>query len=169
VKTIPLALTLSAILALPSPAPAGDITQVTLWIEGIHTKEDGRFITERLSRVPNAKVANAPTPGEPEVVVVPLEGATYDVGDLAIVVAQSPTPNRKKGPPSATLVLRSRVSTESFLQVTRNMRELLANVKGVDASQSDATKSKTLHIKLDDKGGAKLSEIKAAFPMADLD
>jgi copper chaperone CopZ len=47
------------------------------------------------------------------------------------------------------------------------VQDALTKVKGVDARKSQAKKGE-IHVKLDDKGGAKLTEIQAALKEAKL-
>jgi hypothetical protein len=157
--------------AAPSaPAAAeGGITQVTLWIDGVHADADGRVIGRALAGVPNAKVAGEPTVKKPSLIVVPLMGAKYDVGDLARTVAGTETPNRDKGAPSASLVLLYKPRAGGEAPTVKAFEKACSGLKGVDAAKSrlDAEK-KQLRIALDSKGGAKLADIKAAFPDLDL-
>jgi hypothetical protein len=156
-------------LIVSASAGAAEIAPVTLRIEGIHDEADGKAVARALAEVPNTKVVDNPTPKKPLVMVVSLRGATYDVGDLARAVAGTRTPNRDKGAPSAVLVLRyerldgNALSDEAFLP--GRVEPAFAKLKGVVAKKCKLdTKARELHIKLDDKGGAKLSEIKAVFP-----
>jgi hypothetical protein len=144
-------------------AGSDHITQVTLRIEGIHSQSDGRAIATALSKIPNVKVANSPTTKDPTVIVVPLQGARYDLGDLARVVADTKTPNRPKGAPAAALVLR--FETQSAATLERSLEARCAKLRGVEAKESRIdSRKKEIHIRLDGKGGARLEEIKAAFP-----
>src|SRR5262249_53094914 len=64
-------------------------------------------ILDALRQIPNLKVATRPTAQNPTVILVALEGAKYDLGDLARTVAGTRTRNRAKGAPSAALLLTS--------------------------------------------------------------
>src|SRR5262249_34838948 len=68
-----------AFLAGSLQARADQIEQVTLRLEGVHSDEDGVAIMDALARVPNIKVATRPTPQNPTVILVPLDGAKYDL------------------------------------------------------------------------------------------
>jgi hypothetical protein len=155
-----------AILACCLPARADQITQVTIRIAGVYNDDDGVAIMDALRQVPNIKVANRPTAKNPFTTLVPLDGATYDVGDLARAVAAAKTPNRAKGPPSAWLVLsykgRDRAAEEAL---ALTLEPTCSKLKGVDAKRCKLdTQQKKVLLKLDDNGGAKFSEITAAFP-----
>jgi len=158
-----------AILAGPAQARAGEITQVTLRIDGVHSDEDGVAIMDALAQVPNIKVATRPTAQNPTVILVPLEGANYDLGDLARKVAGTKTRNRAKGAPSAALVLTYKErDSEAAAARARDLRTICANLEGVDAQKCQLdTRKKEFQIKLDDKGGAKLADIKKALPGLD--
>jgi hypothetical protein len=154
-----------ATVAGPVQARADRITQVTLRIDGIHGDEDGVAIVSALSKVPNIKVATRPTVRNPTVILVPLEGAKYDLGDLARTVAGTKTPNRAKGAPSAALLLTYEGLDGGSAALARDLKRICARLKGVDAKRCRLdTQRKELQIKLDDKGGAKLADIKATFP-----
>jgi hypothetical protein len=93
------------------------------------------------------------------VAVVEINPAKGDVGELAKAAAGAETPHRAKGAPSATLVLNApRVKATDGKKV----KEVLKNVKGVDANAS-AVRGKTIQVKLSDEGGAKLADIKKAL------
>src|SRR5262249_50345518 len=169
-----LLLTAAALVILAVPAQgANEVTQLTLRIDGVHSDEDGTAIMNAIRKIPSVKVAIRPTTRNPIAMVVPLRGANYDVGDLARAVAKAQTPNRAKGAPSAALVLsyksrKGRTVTENSL--ARTLAATCAKLKGVDAKKCKLdTGRKEVHVKLDDKGGAKLSEIKAAFPGLDVE
>jgi hypothetical protein len=156
-----------AFLAEPLPAHAEQIEQVTLRLEGVHSDEDGVAIMDALARVSNIKVATRPTAQNPTVILVPLEGATYDLGDLARTVAGTKTPNRPKGAPSAALLLTYK-ARDSEAALARDLETTCAKLKGVDAKKCRLdTQKKEFQIKLDDKGSAKLADIKSAFPGLD--
>src|SRR5262249_54899351 len=145
------------------------ITQVTLRIDGVHSDEDGVAIVDALRQVPNIKVATRPTTKNPTVIVVPLEGAKYDLGDLARTVAGTKTPNRDKGAPSTALLLTYKERDgEAAAALARDLKTTCARLKGVDAKKCRFdTQKKEFQIKLDDKGGAKLADIKKALPGLD--
>jgi hypothetical protein len=154
-----------ALTAAASPRESG-ITQVTLLLDGVHTDADGRVIGEALSKIPNIKVATRATAKKPEVVVVPLAGATYDLGDLAKTVAKTETPNRAKGALSAALVLVYKLRDGTTAdELAKDFKPACAKLKGVVAEKCRLDPdAKKLYIRLSDDGGAKLAEIKAAFP-----
>jgi len=159
--------TAAALLILTCAAPARG-EQVTLRLEGVHSDEDGQAVVKALSAVESVKVATKATKEQP-VVVLAFDPAKTDVGELAKVVAAAQTPNRSKGAPSATLVLKyqrldaSAVTDEVYLP--KKVEEAFARLKGVDAKKCQLdTKKKELHIRLDDLGGARLGEIKKGFP-----
>ena len=161
------------LLVYATPTWADELPQVSLWIDGIHNDEDGVAVMNALRQIPKLKVAIRPTTKSPVAILVSHSGANYDVGDLARTVAEATTPNRVKGAPSASLVLRYKASTggagaEEVL--VRNLKATCAKLKGVEAEKCriDTGRSE-VHIKLDDKGGARLSEIKQAFPSMSTD
>lgn len=162
---VPVAL---AFLAGPPKARADEMEQITLRLKGVHSDEDGVTIMEALARVPNIKVATRPTTQNPTVILVPLDGAKYDLGDLARTVAAARIPNRAKEAPSAALLLSYQADGERAAALARNLETICAKLKGIDAKNCrfDAQK-KELEIKLDDKGGAKLVDIKSSFPGLD--
>jgi hypothetical protein len=63
------------------------IPMVRLRIDGLSSDDDGKAVMKALSLVPNIKVATRPTMKDPTILVGPLRGATYDLGDLAKAVA----------------------------------------------------------------------------------
>jgi hypothetical protein len=164
-------LTVAAALGLltgPLQARADQIEQVTLRIEGVHTDEDGMAIMNALAKVPNIKVATRPTAQNPTVILGPLEGAKYDLGDLARKVAGTQTPNRRKGAPSAALVLTYKERDGEAAALARDLKTICAKLEGVDAKKCRLdTQNKEVQIKLDDRGGAKLADIKKALPGLD--
>ena len=100
-------------------------------------------------------------------VSIPLmfDSAKADVGDLAKAAASADTPHRdSRGAPSATLVLPApHITTANAKKVA----DALKGLKGVDAAASRAdVAKKEIHVKLDDRGGAKLADIEKA--LADL-
>ena len=153
----------------PLQARADGIEQVTLRLEGVHTDEDGEAIMDALKQVPSLKVASRPTAQNPTVILVSLEGAKYDVGDLARTVAGAKTPKRAKGAPSAALLLTYKARDgEAAAALARDLETTCAKLKGVDAKKCRLdTERREFQIKLDDKGDAKLADIKAAFPGLD--
>jgi hypothetical protein len=168
-KTLLMAAAALAFLIGPVQARADQMEQVTLRIEGVHTDEDGVAIMDALAQVPDIKVATRPTAQNPTIILAPLEGAKYDLGDLARTVAGTKTTNRLKGAPSAALLLTYKEpDSEAAAARARDLKMICAKLEGVDAKkcQLDAQK-KELQIKLDDKGGAKLADIKKAFPGLD--
>ncbi|SRR5260370_4593856 len=158
----------TAALAVLACATQARAEQVTLRLEGVHADEDGKAITAALSKAESVKVATSPTKDQP-VAVVAFDPAKVDVGELARLVAGAETPNRSKGAPSATLVLKyqrldgSAAADEVYLP--KKVEEAFARLKGVDAKKCRLdTKTKELHIRLDDQGGARLADIKKGFP-----
>jgi len=101
------------------------------------------------------------------VVSVPVmfDSAKSDVGDLAKAAAAVDTPHRdSRGAPSATLVLPAPKITDAN---AKKVADALKGLKGVDAAASRADLAKKeIHVKLDDRGGAKLADIEKA--LADL-
>jgi hypothetical protein len=97
-------------------------------------------------------------------VVVPIvyDSAKADVGDLAKAVAGAETPHRdSRGAPSATLVLPAPHVTNAL---AKKVADALKGLKGVDATASRAdVAKKEIHVKLDDRGGAKLADIEKAL------
>jgi hypothetical protein len=171
-KKLVAATTALAILACCLRAQADQISQVTLRIDGVHDDNDGIAIMDALRQLPNIKVANRPTAKDPSTALVPLDGASYDIGDLARAVAAAKTPNRAKGPPSAWLVLSYKGHEERGMEeaLARSLELSCSKLKGVDAKKCRLdTKRKEVRLKLDDVGGAKLADITAAFPGLDVE
>jgi copper chaperone CopZ len=88
---------------------------------------------------------------------VEFDPAKCDVGDLAKAAADAETPHRAQGAPSATLVLTAATGADE-----KKVQQALQKVKGVDAKKSSVKRGE-IHVKLDDKGGAKLADIKEAL------
>ena len=156
-----------AALAGGDEPPLGKMPMVTLRIDGVHDEADGRAILSALEHIPNIKVATRPTPSKPLVLLGPLRGATFDLGDLARTVAATQTTGQRAAP-SAALVLfykhhRDVAPTEARLG--QSLEATCRKLKGVDAAKCrvDAAR-KEVHIQLDGKGGAKWAEVKEAFP-----
>jgi hypothetical protein len=168
-KNLLMAAAALAILAGVAQAQADQLTQVTLRIDGVHSDEDGVAIAAALSQVPNLKVATRPTAQNPTVIVVPLDGAKYDLGELARTVAGAKTPNRAKGAPSASLLLTYKERDDDAAAApARSLKTICARLEGVDAKKCQLdVQRKEVQIKLEDRGGAKLADIKAAFPGLD--
>src|SRR5438034_4776582 len=70
------------------------VGMVRLRIDGLRTADDAKRVMDALVNVPNIKVATRPTVDQPVALVGSLRGATWDVGDLARVVAQTKTSSR---------------------------------------------------------------------------
>src|SRR5262249_38304760 len=137
-KNLLLTAVVLALQVAPSQARAGHITQVTLRIDGVHSDEDGAAILKAIREIPSLKVAIRPTTKNPVAIVVPLRGASYDVGDLARAVADARTPNRDKGAPSAALVLSYKPregGTVTEESLARTLEAVCAKLKGVDAKK----------------------------------
>jgi copper chaperone CopZ len=84
-----------------------------------------------------------------------------DVGDLAKAAAAAKTPHRAKGAPSVTLVL---PASDLKKGDAKKVSAALKKVKGVNAKATHTSiADKEIHVKLDDKGGAKLADIKKAL------
>jgi len=157
------------LITMPLQASAYQIEQVTLRLEGVHTDEDGVAIMGALAQVPNIKVATRPTAQNPTIILVALEGAKYDLGDLARTVAGTKTPNRLQGAPSAVLLLTYKErDDEAAAARARDLKTICPKLEGVDAKKCQLdTQKKEFQIKLDDKGGAKLADIQKALPGLD--
>ena len=146
-------------LAVQSTTRAQQIPMVKLRIEGIRSDEDAKAVMDALIHVPNTKVANRLTVRDPVVLVGPLQGAKWDLGQLAQTVAEAKTPSRAKGVPSASLILTYKGQSDSAKReeaLAQNLEATCAKLKGVDAKKCKLDpKRKEVYIKLDDKGGAK--------------
>lgn len=156
-----------AVLAGGDDPPVGKMPMVTLRIDGVHDEPDGRAIASALQHVPNIKVATGPTPSKPRALLGPLRGATYDLGDLARTVAETQTPGRQRGAPSAALVLfykNHRDVAQTEARLTQSLEATCRKLKGVDAKKCRVdTARKEVHIQLDGKGDAKWADVNAAF------
>jgi hypothetical protein len=123
-------------------------------------------VAAALGEVPGAKVQGkvAKGTGKDEIspVTVDLDTAKADVGDLAKAAADAQTPHRGEvGAPSAYLVVEASGLTEDN---AKKLQGALKDVKGVEPKTTNAdVKKKEIHVKLDDKGGAKLADIKKAL------
>jgi hypothetical protein len=156
----------AATLAALAWAAGARAEQVTLRFGGVATDEVASAIGDALHALPSVKLAGKPTKEHPTASVA-FDAKQTDVGAMARAVAGVKAPD--KGAPSTTLVLHyERLDTnpladEAFLP--KVVEPAFANLKGADAKgcQLD-TKAKELRIGLDAKGGAKLAEVKAAFP-----
>jgi hypothetical protein len=161
-KFVPVA----AFLAVLAWAGEGQAEQVTLQIDNVQSDDEGWAITRALARLPDVKVAQRVTKEKPTAVVA-FDPAKADVGDLARVVAQTETARRDKF--AATLVLSyKRLDTKAAADeavLPGLVEPAFAKLRGVDVKGSKLdTKAKEIRIRLDGKGGAKLADIKAAFP-----
>ncbi len=105
--------------------------------------------------MPSAKIVSKPTKAKPEA-VVEIDPTKADVGDLAKAAAAAETPHRAKGAPEAALVLPAQSLKAGAV------KKALQDVKGVDAKAS-TVKGGNVQVKLSDKGGAKLADIKKAL------
>src|SRR5262249_44968123 len=126
---------LLAVLMGPLQARADQIEQVTLRLEGVHSDKDGAAIMAALARVPSIKVASRPTAQNPTVILVSLDGARYDLGDLARAVAGTQTPNRARGAPSAALLLTYKAGDGKAAALARDLETTCTKLNGVDAGK----------------------------------
>ena len=161
-KFVPVA----AFLAVLACVGEGQAEQVTLQIANVQSDDEGWAITRALARLPDVKVAQRVTKEKPTAVVA-FDAAKADLGDLARAVAQTETTRRDKF--AATLIVSYKpldATAAADEAVLRGLVEpAFAKLQGVDVkgSKLDA-KAKEIRIQLDGKGGAKLANIKAAFP-----
>jgi hypothetical protein len=161
---------IAVVLGVAAWPRLGLAEQVTLRIANVRTNEEAFEITYALARVADVKVAQRVTKDEPTAVVV-FNRAKADLGDLARAVAQVKVARRDK--PSATLIaayqrLDSNTARDDL--TLKDVRAACAKLCGVDAKACKLdVKSKTIHVKLDDRGGARLADIVAAFPDLALD
>src|SRR5262245_38512636 len=142
--------------------------EMTLRIDHVPSDEAGQEISRALGDVPGVKVSGKVTKDEPTARVT-FDPAKADVGDLARAVAGVKTSGRQK--PSARLVLGYERSDDTALDddefVPRYVEQALAKLKGKGVDGKDwklDTKNREVHIRLEEKGGAKLADVKAAFP-----
>jgi copper chaperone CopZ len=142
--------------------------EVTLRIDDVPSDDAGQEINRALGDVPGVKVSGKVTKDEPTARVT-FDPAKADVGELARAVAGVKTSGREK--PSARLVLGYKRSDDTALKddevVPRYVEQALAKLKGkgVDGKGWKLdTKNREVHIRLEEKGGAKLADIKSAFP-----
>lgn len=102
--------------------------------------------------------------GSDGVVTVPVDfdPSKADLGDLAKAASAAETPHRdSRGAPSATLILPAPKISDAN---AKKIGDALKNVKGVDAAASRAdVAKKTIHVKLDDRGGARIADIEHAL------
>jgi hypothetical protein len=142
--------------------------EVTLRIDNVSSDDAGLEITRALAKVPGVKVSRKVTKDE-SVARLAFDPATADVGDLARAVAGVKTSGREK--PAARLVLGYQRFDDSLIPdnefLPPRIEQALAKLKGKGVDGKDwklDTKNREVHIRLEAKGGAKLADIKAAFP-----
>jgi hypothetical protein len=162
-----LAMTTALLAALTGSASAR-AEQATLQIEGIQSPADAAVVTEVLRSVSAVTVATAPTQEKP-IALIKFDPQKADVGDLARATAGAKTANHEKMPPTTTLVLRyarldaNALSDEVYLP--GRVEPVFAKLRGVEASKCKLdTRQKQILLRLDPKAGARLAEIKKAFP-----
>jgi hypothetical protein len=161
----------TVVLAVLIWAGEGQAEQVTLQINNVQSDDEGWAITRALARVPDVKVAQRVTK-EKAAAVVAFDPAKADVGDLARAVAQTKTGRQDKF--SAILVFSyKRLDAKAAADETilpGIVEPALAKLQGVEVKGSKLDiKAKEVRIRLDGKGGAKLADIKAAFPGLELE
>jgi hypothetical protein len=166
-------LTVAALVADKTARGADDkdavrAEQVTLRLDNVPSDEVGQQISRALGKISGVKVSGKITKDEPTARVT-FDPDKADVGDLARAVADVKTAGREK--PSALLVLGYKRSDDSLIKddefVPRYAERALAKLKGKGVDGKDwklDTKKREVHIRLEEKGGAKLADIKAAFP-----
>jgi hypothetical protein len=166
-------LTVAALVADKTARGADDkdavrAEQVTLRLDNVPSDEVGQQISRALGKISGVKVSGKITKDEPTARVT-FDPDKADVGDLARAVADVKTAGREK--PSARLVLGYKRSDDSLIKddefVPRYAERALAKLKGKGVDGKDwklDTKKREVHIRLEEKGGAKLADIKAAFP-----
>jgi hypothetical protein len=115
--------------------------------------------------VPDAKVKGKIGKGEGEKmevkVTVDITPDKGDVGDLAKAAAEADTPHKSKGAPTTRLILKAPSLTK---ENAKGVADALKGVKGVNAKQSRAdVDEQMIYVRLNDKGGAKLSDIQKAL------
>ncbi len=119
-----------------------------------------------LGEVPGAKVQGKISKGtgkeEIAPVTVNLDTDKADVGDLAKAANAAETPHRGEvGAPSTYLILEAPAVTK---EDAKRISAALKDVKGVEAKGTHTdVKKKEIHVKLSDKGGAKLADIQKAL------
>lgn len=157
---------ITALLAVLACAGEGRAEQVTLQIDNVQSDDEGWAITRALARLPDVKVAQRVTK-EKTVAVVAFDPAKADVGDLARAVAQTKTGRQDKFPATPVSSYK-RLDAKAAADETvlpGIVEPALAKLQGVEVKGSKLdNKAKEVRIRLDGQGGAKLADIKAAFP-----
>jgi len=138
---------------------------IQLLITGSHCNKCGDKIAAALGEVNELRVKAPIRKGkgdQGEVKVdVKIEPAKGDLGDIARAVAAADTPHRAKSAPTTTLLLKAPNLNEDN---AKGVAEILKDVKGVEGQGSSAdVKGQMIHVRLSDKGGAKLAEIQKAL------
>lgn len=154
-------LSLTAVLVWVASAQAESIK---LLVSGVHCNGCGGRITAALNQVPGATVKGKISKvkgSDVSPVSLNIDLAKADVGDVAKAAAAARTPHLDQGAPSVTLVIAAVALTD---ENAKTLADALKDVKGVDAGSSKADVSKKeIHVKLNDKGGAKLADIQKAL------
>jgi hypothetical protein len=158
----------AAVLAALAWAGFARAEQVTLRLEGLQKDEVGGAVGDALGKLPSMKVTGKPTKEKPAAVVT-FDPKEADVGDMARAVAGIKTGDPDLGAPATILVLHyERLDTNPLADdvfLPKVVEPAFGKLKGADAKKCKLdAKEKELQIRLDPKGGAKLAEIKAAFP-----
>jgi hypothetical protein len=158
---------LSAVFVLcasAGPARSEPLPQMLLLIEGVENDADARIVAAALARVPSVKILTHRRGGWLEVTAVALEGAKWDLGDLAKAVAAARSP---AGPQARGTFVALKLKdggakvTGAFID---KVQAACAKLSGVDAKKCTVTKAKVALVKLSEQRGARWSEIQPALP-----
>jgi copper chaperone CopZ len=154
---------LVALVILVRAAEARSET-VQLLIGGIHCAECASKVTASLSEVPSLKMDSPiakPKRGDTVLISVQMDTRKANLGDIAKAAAGTATPHRDKGAPSVTLVVPAAGLSNKNADRVMNA---LKKVKGVNVKASEVDlKKKEIHVRLDEKGGARLADIDKAL------
>ncbi len=134
--------------------------EIKIRLDGVKCDTCGSVMGDAIKKVAGAKLKDAPSLNKTEV-TVDVDFKKIDLGDIATAVAGADTPHKTDEAPGANLVLSAPSLTDKN---KKGIGDALKKVKGVDALSSIGDlKKKEIIVKLDDKGGAKLEEIKKAL------
>jgi copper chaperone CopZ len=134
--------------------------EVKIKLEGVKCDTCASVLADAVKKVPGAKLKDAPSLTK-TVVTVDVDLKKADLGDIAMAVAGAETPHKADEAPGANIVIAAPGLTDKN---KKQVADALKKVKGVDADFSTGdVKAKEITVKLADKGGAKLDDIKKAL------
>jgi copper chaperone CopZ len=134
---------------------------VKLEIKGAYCANCAKALKKSIGDVPGAKLEGAlkATKEDPQIISVDLDTAKSDIGDLGKSIIGAETPHKSKVAPTAAVVVPVNGLTKDD---SAKVQKALEGVKGVLAKEARADNGQAIVV-LDEKGGAKMSEIKKAL------